>query len=204
MLVQVRSSGGLFTMPLETRLLSDRKVFIRGAINKDAAAAFFQQVMLLSAEDGHRPVDIFIDSQGGDFTAGMFIHDVVQCCRIPLRVFCIGQACSMAAVIFSAFPKGSRFMFPHTHLLIHEPRAVEVQGTTEAVSAASKELSDTTALMIRTLSQHTGQPESDIAAAIHGGRERRFSLEEAIAFGIADAVASPDDVFQFLGEEYMV
>ena len=54
MLVQVRSSGGLFTMPLETRLLSDRKVFIRGAINEDAAAAFFQQVMLLSAEDGHR------------------------------------------------------------------------------------------------------------------------------------------------------
>lgn len=92
MLVQVRSSGGLFTMPLETRLLSDRKVFIRGAINEDATAAFFQQVMLLSAEDGHRPVDIFIDSQGGDFTAGMFIHDVVQCCRIPLRVFCLHRA----------------------------------------------------------------------------------------------------------------
>lgn len=204
MLVQVRSSGALFTMPLETRLLSDRKVFIRGAINEDAAAAFFQQVMLLSAEDGHRPVDIFIDSRGGNFTAGMFIHDVVQCCRIPLRVFCIGQACSMAAVIFSAFPKGSRFMFPHTHLLIHEPRAVEVQGSIESVNAAAKELSDATALMIRTLSHHTGQSEADIGATICGGRERHFSPEEAVAFGIADAIVSPDNTFQFFGEGYMV
>lgn len=204
MLVQVRSSGGSSTMPLETRLLSDRKVFVRGTIHEDTAAVFFQQIMLLSAEDVYRPIDVFIDSRGGDLTAGMFMCDVVQYCRAPLRVFCIGQACSMAAVIFSTFPKGCRFMFPHTYLLIHEPRAVEVQGTTESVSAAAKELSDATTLMIRTLSQHTGQPEDDIGAAICGGRERRFSPDAAIAFGLADAVASPENVFQLLGEGYTV
>ena len=47
MYTQVRSSNGITLVPLETWLLSGRRIFIEGEINQETACSFARQVMLL-------------------------------------------------------------------------------------------------------------------------------------------------------------
>lgn len=58
MYTQVRSSNGITLVPLETRLLTGRRIFIEGEITQELACSFARQVMLLTAEDGEKPIDV--------------------------------------------------------------------------------------------------------------------------------------------------
>ena len=49
--IQVKTSGGIVQIPIETRLLAERKIFIQGEINNDSAVDFIRQLMVLCRED---------------------------------------------------------------------------------------------------------------------------------------------------------
>ena len=49
--VQVKSSSGITLVPMDARLLADRKVFVEGEINQEKACLFIKQILLLCKED---------------------------------------------------------------------------------------------------------------------------------------------------------
>ena len=67
----LKSSGGISLPPLESRLLSARKLFIEGEITASSACAFVKAMMLLTQEDAEKPIDIYINSPGGEANAGL-------------------------------------------------------------------------------------------------------------------------------------
>lgn len=118
--VQVKSSNGISLIPVETRLLADRKIFIEGEINEETACEFMKKVMYLNSENREKNIDLLINSPGGEINAGMLMYDVIQSSNAPIRTFCIGKAYSMGAVLFACGNHG-RYMLPHSELMIHEP-----------------------------------------------------------------------------------
>ena len=44
--VQVKSSNGISLVPVETRLLADRKIFIEGEITAESACEFMKKIKL--------------------------------------------------------------------------------------------------------------------------------------------------------------
>ena len=58
--VQVNSSNGITLVPVESRLMAERKIFIEGEINADAACEFVKKVLLLNSEDMQSPIDVQI------------------------------------------------------------------------------------------------------------------------------------------------
>ena len=99
--VQVKSSNGITLVPLDSRLMAERKVFIEGEINADKACEFVKQIILLNAEDPQQPIDVLINSPGGEINSGMLMYDVIQASKAPIRMYCIGKAYSMGAVLFA-------------------------------------------------------------------------------------------------------
>lgn len=69
--VQVKTSAGITLVPVETRLIVNRKVFIEGEINYESACEFMKKVMALTADDSTAFIDVFINSPGGEISAGM-------------------------------------------------------------------------------------------------------------------------------------
>lgn len=55
--VQVKSSNGITLVPVDSKLMSNRKIFIEGEIDAEKACEFVKEVMLLNAEDSQRPID---------------------------------------------------------------------------------------------------------------------------------------------------
>ena len=184
--VEMKSSNGITLMPVETRLLSERRIFIEGDIDQGMACNFFRQLLFLVTEDAKRPIDIFINSMGGEINAGLFIYDILQSCETPARLFCLGQAYSMAAVLFAS-GKNGRYMLPNSKLMLHEPLlGNRVVGSSSTIRSISESLLETKGKLNRILMKHTGKKEEEIEEAT--SFDHYFSAEESKAFGLCDEI----------------
>jgi len=192
--IQVKSSNGITLVPLESRLMSERKIFIEGEIDSESACTFIKQVMLLNSEDKTRPIDVLINSPGGEINAGMLMYDVIQASHAPIRMFCVGKAYSMGAVLFACGNHG-RYMLPHGELMLHEPLlGNRVGGNSSSIKSISDSLLDTKKKMNRILAKHTGKTEKEVEKAT--GYDHYFSPEESVSFGLCDAIVGFDKLME--------
>ena len=104
-----------------SRLLKDRIIFLDGAIDDENANLVIAQLLLLEAEDPTKDIWLYINSPGGNVTAGLAIIDTMQYIRSGVNTVCIGQAASMAAVVLACGTKGKRQALLRSRILIHQP-----------------------------------------------------------------------------------
>ena len=191
--VEVKSSSGITLVPVDSRLMAHRKIFIEGEIDAEAACAFVKKVMLLNDEDSRKPIDVLINSTGGEINSGMLMYDVIQGSRAPIRMFCIGRAYSMGAVLFACGNHG-RYMLPHGELMLHEPLlGNRVGGNSSSIRSISDSLMETKK-MNRILAKHTGKTEEEVEEAT--GFDHYFSPEESIEFGLCDQIVEFDKIME--------
>lgn len=182
--VEVRSANGITLVPLETKLLEHRKIFIEGEITEKVACEFAGKVMLLVNDDSEKSIDVLIHSHGGEISAGLMIYDIMQSCETPIRMYCLGKAYSMAAVLFASGRFG-RYMLPNSEIMLHEPTlGNRVGGNSSTIKSISESLMETTQKINRILARHTGKTEREIE--VTSAYDHYFSCEESIVFGLAD------------------
>ena len=190
MYTQVRTSGGITLIPMETRHLSKRRIHLRGRIDMESACAFLDQFLLLRDEDPTAPIDIFISSSGGEIQAGLMIYDLMRTAEVPIRTWCMGTAYSMAAVLFTAGTQG-RFMLPHSKLMLHEPLIDRgIGGNVTSFRAVSEELISVRDMLNGLLSELTGKTPGEIEEA--SSYDHYFTAQESIDFGLADRIVGAD------------
>lgn len=184
--VQVKSSNGITLVPVDSRLMADRIVFIEGEIDADSACAFVKKIMYLNREDSNKPIDVLINSPGGEINSGMLMYDVIQSSKAPIRMFCIGRAYSMGAVLFASGNHG-RYMLPHGELMIHEPLlGNRVGGNSSSIKSISDSLLETKRKMNQILARHTGKTEEEVEQAT--SFDHYLTPEEGIQFGLCDEI----------------
>ena len=188
--VLIKSSNGITQVSADSRLLSQRKVFIEGEITEETACEFVKKIMILNGEDSSAPIDILINSPGGEINSGMLMYDVIQASKAPIRMFCLGKAYSMAAVLFACGNHG-RYMLPHGELMIHEPLlGSHVCGNSSSIKSISDILLNTKRKLNQILAKHTGKSEEEVEKAT--GFDHYFSPEESVSFGLADEIVDFD------------
>lgn len=74
----VKSSHGITLVPITSKLLSERKLFIEDEITSASACEFVRSIMLLVKEDPNKPIDVYINSPGGEVNAGLMIYDTLK------------------------------------------------------------------------------------------------------------------------------
>lgn len=184
--VLVKSSNGITQVSADSKLLSQRKVFIEGEITAEAACEFIKKIMILNAEDASKPIDVLINSPGGEINSGMVMYDVIQASKAPIRMFCIGRAYSMGAVLFACGNHG-RYMLPHSELMLHEPLlGNRVGGNSSSIKSISESLLETKRKMNQILAKHTGKSEEEVEKAT--SYDHYYSPEESKDFGLCDQI----------------
>ena len=186
--IQIKSSNGITLVPIDSHLMSKRKIFIEGEIKSETACEFVKKVILLNSEDRQKYIDVLINSPGGEINSGMLMYDVIQSSIAPIRMFCIGKAYSMAAVLFAGGVSG-RYMLPHGELMLHEPLlANHIGGSSSSIKSISDTLQETKQKINEILSIHTGRSTEEIEVAT--GFDHYFTPEESIDFGLCDGIIS--------------
>lgn len=184
--ILVKSSNGITQVSADSKLLSQRKVFVEGEINAETACEFVKKIMLLNAEDSNKPIDVLINSSGGCINSGMLMYDVIQASKAPIRTYCIGRAYSMGATLLACGNHG-RYILPHGEVMIHEPLlGNRVGGNSSSIKSISESLLETKRKMNQILAKHTGQSEQAVEEAT--SFDHYFDPEESLKFGLVDEI----------------
>ena len=180
-----QTARGERSFDIYSRLLKDRIVFIGTPIDDDVANVVVAQLLFLEKEDPDKDIDIYINSPESVVTSGLAIYDAMQVIKPDVATICLGQACSMAAVLLAAGAKGKRHALANARIMIHQGSA-GFRGSPSDIDIMAKEILLTKKILQDILSKHTGQPVEKVA--VDTDRDYFMSGEEAKQYGIVDAV----------------
>jgi len=170
-----------------SRLLRERIVFLGSPLDDQVANLLIAQLLFLEGEDPDQPINLYINSPGGDMIALFAIYDTMQFLHAPVATTCVGQAASAAAVLLAAGQPGLRTVLPNARVLIHQPHG-GVQGQSVDLEIQVRETVELRERMVDVLTRCTGQPRERIVADID--RDYILRGEAARAYGLVDEVLS--------------
>lgn len=193
----INGARGVSSVPLNSDFLSRGIVFIDEPITAYTANKFLREMMYLSqrgAQMGAQSngqssehVRLFINCPGGEVNAGLLMYDVITGFKGTLDIYCVGEAGSMAAVLFAAGKPSHRFILPHSRVMIHEVLIHDgVSGSATSISKISSSIMEVRNLINSILAKHTGKSIEEINAAT--AFDNIMNAKEAVEFGIADEI----------------
>lgn len=173
------------TYDIYSRLLKDRIIFVSGEINTEMANAIIAQLLFLNSQDKEKDITMYINSPGGQVSAGLGIYDTMNHISCDVATVCIGMAASMGAFLLSSGAKGKRFALPNAEIMIHQPlggargQATDIQIVAENIIKIKNKLA-------KILSENTGKDFNKVIADTE--RDNYLDAYEAKEYGIIDKV----------------
>lgn len=183
-----RTAQGERSYDVFSRLLSERIVFLGTEIDDGVANVVIAQLLHLESANPEQEISIYLNSPGGSFTSLMAIYDTMTFVRAPISTFCVGQAASTAAVLLAGGDPGRRFVLEHARVLLGQPASGGTQGTVSDLAVRAKEMVRIRSQVEEVLSRHTHHDAATLRADMD--RDKVFTAEEAVAYGLADEVLS--------------
>ena len=172
-------------MDIWTMLFRERIVFLGTPIVDEVANLIIAQLLYLERDDPDKDVNMYIQSPGGDVSAGLAIYDTMQMIKPSVATISIGTCASMGAWLLASGTKGKRYALPHSRILIHQGRA-GAGGQITDIEIQAKEYLRQNEIMIEILAKHTGQDGEKIRKDID--RDFWMSADQAKEYGIVDEV----------------
>ena len=194
-MVVEQTARGERAFDIYSRLLKERVIFLVGPIDDHVANVVVAQLLFLEADNPEKGISLYINSPGGVVTAGMAIYDTMQYIKPDVSTICVGQACSMGALLLAAGAKGKRYALPNARVMIHQPSGGS-QGQATDIEIQAREILTLRQRLNEVLAHHTGQPLDVIARDTE--RDNFKSAEAAREYGLVDEVLvrRPDDSIQ--------
>ena len=194
-MVVEQTSRGERAYDIYSRLLKERVIFLVGPVEDHVANVIIAQMLFLEAENPEKDISLYINSPGGLVTAGMAIYDTMQYIKPDVSTICVGQACSMGALLLAAGAKGKRYALPNARVMIHQPSGGS-QGQATDIEIQAREILTLRQRLNDVLANHTGQSLDVIARDTE--RDNFKSAEAAREYGLVDEVLvrRPDESIQ--------
>ena len=128
---------------------------------------------------------MYINSPGGDVSAGEAILDTMRYIKAPVSTIGMGLVASMASVLLAGGEKGKRFVLPNTSIMIHQPMA-GTQGQVTDMEIHVAKFKRTKEMLIKQMSEFTGRKEKELFAAME--RDNWMTANDAKDFGLIDGI----------------
>jgi ATP-dependent Clp protease, protease subunit len=166
-------------------LLRNRIVFLGTPINAQISNLIVAQLLYLQGEDPESPIQMYINSPGGEIYAGLAIYDAMQMLSNPIRTIAVGVTASFGTVLLTAGTKGERYALPNSTIHLHQPLG-GAQGQATDIEIQARQILKLKSLLNNMLSKHTGQP----LEVIERDTDRDIYMEanEAVKYGLVDHV----------------
>jgi ATP-dependent Clp protease, protease subunit len=186
-----QTARGERSFDIYSRLLAERIVFIGQPIDDELANLVVAQLLHLESDDPGKDVHLYVNSPGGSLHAGLAIYDTMQYVGPDVQTICFGMAASAASLILTGGAEGKRMALPNVRVLIHQPTS-GFQGQSSDIEIHAREVLDLRERVEEIYARHTGQPIERLHDDME--RDRFFSAEEAIEYGLVDRVVEAHEL----------
>ena len=113
------------------------------------------------------------------------VYDTMQYISSKIMTICIGQAASASSLLLAAGEKDMRFSLPNSRIMIHQPSG-GYQGQVTDLEIQTNEIIKTKKRLNQIYAKHTGKNIKEVELIME--RDKYFSPEEAIKFGLIDKI----------------
>ena len=183
--IYTETSAGVYTRRIVDEMLADREIELVDTIDSDMANSVIRQLRYLQKQDGEAEITLYINSFGGEVSAGLAVYDVMNAVSCPVCTVCLGMAANMASLLFVAGDK--RDMLPHSRLMLHDPLvAGGIGGGALSVKAAADDLMRIREIAAEIYSDHIGKTVEEVYELT--AKDTYFEAQQAVEFGLADNV----------------
>ena len=179
------SPRGERSFDIYSRLLRDRIVMVGGEIEPNMANSIVAQLLFLESENPNADISMYINSPGGDVSAGWAIMDTMQYIKSPVSTIGMGLVASMGSVLLAAGERGKRFVLPNTQVMIHQPMA-GAQGQITDMEIQLGQFQKNKKTLVKQMAEFSGRKEKEVFDAME--RDNWMTPEEAKQFGLIDGV----------------
>jgi len=163
-----------------------RTVFLIGEVNEESTTAVIAQILYLD-NISDEEITLIINSPGGIVTAGLALIDIMNTAKSKIKTVCVGEACSMGAMILMCGAKGSRIALPNSRIMIHQiSGGAHGQGT--EIRLTLKEITYLRTVLEKIIAKQTGKTVEQVERDTE--RDYYMSAEDALEYGIIDKIKS--------------
>src|SRR4051812_28112981 len=184
-MVVEKTSFGERAYDIYSRLLKERIVFLGGPIDSEVANLVVAQFLFLASEDPKKDISFYINSPGGQVSAGLAILDTMNHIQPNVSTVCVGMAASMGAILLSAGEKGKRFALPNAEIMIHQPSG-GAEGMAADIEITAKQILKIRERLNKILAKNTGQKLDRIERDVD--RDFFMDAKDAVEYGLVDKV----------------
>ena len=182
-----QTSKGERSFDIFSRMLKDRVIFINGGISTEMSHVIVAQLLFLESENPDKDISLYINSPGGEVTAGMAIYDTMQFIRPDVQTIVMGQACSMGSLLAQAGARGKRMLLPNARHMIHQPSGGSRGQATDMLIQVTEILKMKQVLTeIYVKHNSAGKTFEQFTADME--RDNFMSAQEALDYGLADKI----------------
>lgn len=178
-------AGGM--MKFDNKFLEQRRVFLWGPVHDESAEKIVNRLLFLEANDPGKDIFFYINSPGGVVTSGMVIYDAMQMITSPVHTICMGLAASMGSILLSGGNKGTRKIWKHGRVMIHQPSLGGMYGQATDIEITAAEILKTKELSARILAENSGKTFEQVMKDFD--RDHWMNAEESVKYGIVDGIA---------------
>ena len=182
------TSRGDRSFDLYSRLLANRIVFLGHPIGGDVANLICAQLLHLAADHAERPVQLYVNSPGGDIDAALAIYDTMQHIEPPVSTVCLGAAGSVAALLVAGGAAGQRMALPNARFLLHQPGA-ERQGQISDLLLAADVVERQRRTVEAILADLVGSTPEQVR--VDTDRDLTLTAAAAVDYGLIDSILAP-------------
>ncbi len=175
-------------MDIFSRLLRERVVIIGTPIDSTIANLAIAQLLFLQSEDPDKPINLYVNSPGGEVYSGMAIYDTMQFVQPEVATLCVGLAASMGSVLLTAGAPGKRAALPNSRIMLHQPSG-GAQGQASDIEIVAKEILWIKDRLYAVLAYHTGKTVEQVRR--DADRDYWLGAYDAQEYGLIDQVFEP-------------
>jgi ATP-dependent Clp protease protease subunit len=187
------SSRGERAYDIYSLLLRNRIIFLGTPINDQVANVIVAQLLYLSAEDSSAPIQMYINSPGGQVYAGMAIYDTMQMIPNKISTVAVGVTASFGTVLLTAGSEGQRYTLPNATIHMHQVLG-GAQGQASDIEIQAREILRLKATLNSILAHHTKQSIETIDKDTN--RDFYLDAKSAVAYGLVDQVMEIPEIKQ--------
>ncbi len=188
------SVNGFQPIPIDSVFLKDRKIFLVGEVNDESCNEMIKELLYMESEDNTLPITLFINSPGGEVGSGLAVYDTIRLMKSPVTAVVTGIAASMGSIILLACDSDKRLMLPSSKIMIHDCSwgRHEMGGKKPfEIEEELNQLKNTNERLVNIIAERCGKTVKEVSKVTKS--DSYFGAEEAIEFGLASAVVTPEN-----------
>ena len=179
-------AGAYFERGLD---LVNRRVFLVGELETDSISNAVKSLYFLETASKTKPVELFINSTGGDIVESLALYDIINTLQCPIHTFAFGSCMSAAPLILAAGNKGDRWVAPNAQFMCHDWGG-EVEDRGANLKSMVKWYEYTDDAWINALTPNTSKDKRFWRGFRTKTSDTFFTAQQAIDWGIADHIWS--------------